>query len=127
MNTRDGAVGSVRTLTHFVDGRHTEGRSGRFGDVYNPTLGVKTGQVPLASRAEVAAAVDVASRALPEWANTSPLTRARVIFKFKELVEKHAEELALKISEEHGKVLSDARGSVQRGLECVEFACGIPH
>jgi len=127
MNTREGAVEGVQTLTHFVDGRHTGGRSGRFGDVYNPTSGERTGQVPLASRSETNAAVEAAARALPDWAATSPLTRARVMFKFKELVERHADELAMLISREHGKVLSDARGSVQRGLECVEFACGIPH
>jgi malonate-semialdehyde dehydrogenase (acetylating) / methylmalonate-semialdehyde dehydrogenase len=127
MNTRDVAVGKVAALTHFVDGRHIEGRSERFGDVYNPTLGTLAARVPLASKAEVDAAVAAAARAFPGWANTSALTRARVMFKFKALVEQHADELAGLIANEHGKVISDARGSVQRGLECVEFACGIPH
>jgi malonate-semialdehyde dehydrogenase (acetylating)/methylmalonate-semialdehyde dehydrogenase len=127
MNAPESAPTSVKNLSHFVDGRHRPGESGRFGDVFNPSLGRLTGRVPLASAAEVAAAVDAAARAYPDWAATSPLTRARVLFKFKSLVEAHADELAGLIAAEHGKVLSDAMGSLQRGLECVEFACGIPH
>jgi malonate-semialdehyde dehydrogenase (acetylating)/methylmalonate-semialdehyde dehydrogenase len=95
--------------------------------VFNPTLGVLRGTVALASRAETEAAIASAHAAFPDWAATSPLTRARVMFRFKELVEKHMDELAMLVSSEHGKVLSDAKGSIQRGLEVVEFACGIPH
>ena len=127
MNSSNAAAGTLRQVGHFVDGRPLPGSSGRYGHVFNPSLGVATAQVAMASRAEMVAAVDSAARALPAWASTSPLTRARVMFRFKELVERHADELSLLIASEHGKVLSDARGSLQRGLECVEFACGIPH
>ncbi len=127
MNTRDSGATGVRELSHFIGGKHQAGESGRFGEVYNPSLGAVSARVPLASRAEVGKAVANAQAAFPEWANASPLTRARVMFKFKELCERHYDELALLISNEHGKVLSDAKGSLQRGLEVVEFACGIPH
>ena len=127
MNTRDPSAVVVRELTHFVGGKHVAGESGRFGPVFNPTLGVQTGKAPLASKAETEKAIADAHAAYPEWSATSPLTRARVMFRFKELVEKHMDELAVLVSSEHGKVLSDAKGSIQRGLEVVEFACGIPH
>ncbi len=127
MNTRDPSAVVVRELTHFIGGRHVAGESGRFGPVFNPTLGVQTGKAPLASKAETEKAIADAHAAYPDWSATSPLTRARVMFRFKELVEKHMDELALLVSSEHGKVLSDAKGSIQRGLEVVEFACGIPH
>ncbi|MCA8889175.1 MAG: aldehyde dehydrogenase family protein, partial [Parvularculaceae bacterium] len=103
------------------------GSSGRFGDIYNPTTGEVQGKVALASIAEMTAAVDAAEKAFPGWAATNPQRRARVMFRFKELVEKDMENLAKLISSEHGKTLPDARGDVQRGLEVVEFACGIPH
>ena len=127
MNTRDPSAVVVRELTHFIGGRHVAGESGRFGPVFNPTLGVQTGKAPLANKAETEKAIADAHAAYPDWSATSPLTRARVMFRFKELVEKHMDELALLVSSEHGKVLSDAKGSIQRGLEVVEFACGIPH
>src|SRR5437762_572618 len=127
MNTRDAALAKVRELAHFVGGRQVRGESGRFGDVFNPTTGALSGRVPLASRAEAERAIAVAKEAFAGWSETSPLTRARVMFRFKELIERHMDELALLIASEHGKVLSDAKGSIQRGLEVVEFACGIPH
>ena len=127
MNTRDPSAVVARELTHFIGGKHVAGESGRFGPVFNPTLGVQTGKAPLASKAETEKAIADAHAAYPEWSATSPLTRARVMFRFKELVEKHMDELAVLVSSEHGKVLSDAKGSIQRGLEVVEFACGIPH
>jgi malonate-semialdehyde dehydrogenase (acetylating)/methylmalonate-semialdehyde dehydrogenase len=117
----------ARTLHHFVGGKKVAGTSGRFGDVFNPTTGEKSAEVPFASAQEVAAAIANAEAAFPAWSATSPLVRARVMFKFKELVEKNMDELARLISNEHGKVLSDARGSLQRGLEVVEFGCGMPH
>jgi malonate-semialdehyde dehydrogenase (acetylating)/methylmalonate-semialdehyde dehydrogenase len=117
----------VKELSHFVGGRHVAGRSGRFGDVFNPSVGELSARVPLATRGEVEAAIADAAAAFPAWSAQSPLVRARVMFKFKELVERHMDELALLLSSEHGKVLSDAKGSIQRGLEVVEFACGIPH
>ncbi|MGE3933844.1 MAG: CoA-acylating methylmalonate-semialdehyde dehydrogenase, partial [Rhodospirillaceae bacterium] len=116
----------VKTLTHFIGGRTSAGAGGRFGDVFDPATGELTARVPLASAGEVAAAVAVAREAFPGWAATPPLRRARVMFKFKELIERHADELARIVTAEHGKVLSDAHGSVTRGLEVVEFACGIP-
>ncbi|HEY6862866.1 MAG TPA: CoA-acylating methylmalonate-semialdehyde dehydrogenase [Burkholderiales bacterium] len=127
MNTRDAALAKVRELHHYIGGKHVKGEGGRFGDVYNPTTGALAAKVPLASRAEVEKAIADSKRAFAEWSETSPVARARVMFRFKELVEKHIDELAAIVSSEHGKVLSDAKGSVQRGLEVVEFACGIPH
>ena len=114
-------------LQHFVNGQRVEGGSDRFGDVYDPATGRVTARVPLASAADVKHAVDAAAAAFPAWAATTPLNRARVMFRFKELLEAHAGDLAKIITSEHGKVLSDARGEVTRGLEVVEFACGIPH
>ncbi len=130
MNTRDPTT-AVKELRHFIGGKHIAGchakSGGRFGDVFNPTLGQLSARAPLASKAEVEQAIADSQAAFPGWAATSPSTRARVMFRFKELVEKHIDELAVLVSSEHGKVLSDARGSIQRGLEVVEFACGIPH
>jgi malonate-semialdehyde dehydrogenase (acetylating) / methylmalonate-semialdehyde dehydrogenase len=116
----------MANLTHWINGRHVEGTSGRFGNVYNPATGEVSAQVPLASTAELNAAVDAAKAAFPDWAATPPLTRARVMFRYKALIEDNADELAALVTAEHGKVLSDAGGSVTRGLEVVEFACGIP-
>src|SRR2546425_859330 len=128
MNTRDAGLAKTRELTHFVGGKQVRGENGgRFGDVFNPTTGALAAKVPLASKAEVERAIAVAKEAFAGWSETSPLTRARVMFRFKELIERHMDELALLIASEHGKVLSDAKGSIQRGLEVVEFACGIPH
>jgi malonate-semialdehyde dehydrogenase (acetylating)/methylmalonate-semialdehyde dehydrogenase len=116
----------MANLTHWINGKHVEGTSGRFGDVYNPATGEVASQVPLASTAELNDAVDAAKAAFPDWAATPPLTRARVMFKYKTLIEDNSDRLAALITAEHGKVLSDAGGSLTRGLEVVEFACGIP-
>jgi len=120
-------TGQLEQLGHYIDGKRVAGNSGRSAPVFNPALGVATLQVALASAAETKAAIASAKRALPEWAATPPLRRARVMFRFRELIEQHSEELAAIITREHGKVLPDARGEVTRGLEIVEFACGIPH
>ena len=117
----------VRALSHFISGRDVAGTSGRSGDVFNPATGEVTATVPFASEPEVDAAVQSAKAAFPAWAATPPLRRARVFFKLKELLDRHQDELAAIVTSEHGKVLSDARGSVIRGAEVVEFACGIPH
>ncbi len=114
-------------LCHFIGGKTVAGTSGRYGEMFNPTTGEVAARVPFASSAEVEAAVTDSAKAFPTWAATSPLVRARVMFRFKSLIEENMDELAMLISRQHGKVLSDARGSVQRGLEVVEFACGIPH
>jgi malonate-semialdehyde dehydrogenase (acetylating)/methylmalonate-semialdehyde dehydrogenase len=117
----------TKDLHHFIGGKKVAGTSGRFLDVYNPSTGEVGARAPLATKAEVEAAIADSQKAFETWSRTSPLVRARVMFKFKELCEKHADEIALLIANEHGKVVSDARGSLQRGLEVVEFACGIPH
>jgi malonate-semialdehyde dehydrogenase (acetylating)/methylmalonate-semialdehyde dehydrogenase len=114
------------TLGHFVAGRHVAGTSGRVGPVSNPATGALRGHVAFASADEARAAIAAAEAALPGWAGVTPLQRARVMFRFKALLEAHADELALLLTSEHGKVLSDARGELTRGLEVVEFACGIP-
>jgi malonate-semialdehyde dehydrogenase (acetylating) / methylmalonate-semialdehyde dehydrogenase len=117
----------MRTINHFVGGQEVAGKSGRFGDVFNPATGEVQAKVALASKAEVDAAVKVAAAAFPKWSSTPPLIRARIMFRFKQLVEENMDAFAHIVTSEHGKVLSDARGSITRGLEVVEFACGIPH
>lgn len=117
----------MRSIDHFIDGRLVPGKSGRTGDVYDPATGHVSAKVAFASAEEVSSAVAAAARAFPAWAATPPLRRARVLFRFKDLIEKNLDALAAIVTSEHGKVLSDAKGSVTRGLEVVEFACGIPH
>jgi malonate-semialdehyde dehydrogenase (acetylating) / methylmalonate-semialdehyde dehydrogenase len=116
---------TVKQLGHYIGGKPTSG-SGRKGKVFNPATGAVSAEVALASGQETAAAIAAAEAALPAWAATTPLNRARVMFRFKELIERNADEISALITAEHGKVLSDARGELQRGLEVVEFACGIP-
>jgi malonate-semialdehyde dehydrogenase (acetylating)/methylmalonate-semialdehyde dehydrogenase len=113
-------------VQHYIGGREVAGASGRYGEVYNPALGTVARRVPFATEAEVGNAIAAAQAAFPAWAATPPLRRARLMFKFKELIERDLQALAELISSEHGKVVSDAKGEVQRGLEVVEFACGIP-
>ncbi|SAK92135.1 CoA-acylating methylmalonate-semialdehyde dehydrogenase [Caballeronia ptereochthonis] len=117
----------VAALTHYIGGKRVEGRSERFGDVFNPATGAVSTRVPLAGAPEVDAAVAAAKAAFPEWSETAPIKRARVLFKFKQLLDEHHDELAEIITREHGKVFSDAKGEVMRGIEIVEFACGIPN
>jgi malonate-semialdehyde dehydrogenase (acetylating)/methylmalonate-semialdehyde dehydrogenase len=115
------------TLHHYVNGQKVAGNSGRLGDIYNPAIGEVTKQVPFASRDEVRAAVAAAKAALPGWAATTPITRARAMFRLKSLIEEHLGELAELVSSEHGKTVPDSKGSITRGIEVIEFACGIPH
>jgi malonate-semialdehyde dehydrogenase (acetylating) / methylmalonate-semialdehyde dehydrogenase len=115
------------TITHFINGQAEFGSNIRHADVFNPATGEVTGRVALAEVVDVEMAIAAAQAAFPAWAATSPLARARVMFKFKQLLEEHADEIALAITHEHGKVFSDAKGELTRGLEVVEFACGIPH
>jgi malonate-semialdehyde dehydrogenase (acetylating)/methylmalonate-semialdehyde dehydrogenase len=117
----------MREIGHFIGGELVAGTSGKFGDVYNPAAGEVQARVALADASEVNKAVAVAAAAFPAWAATSPLRRARVMFRLRDLLERDRKELSAIITAEHGKVLSDADGEVQRGLEVVEFACGIPH
>ncbi len=116
----------LQQLGHYIDGKPAAGGSGRSAPVYNPALGVAATEVALASAAETRQAIASARAAFAEWSDTPALRRARVMFKFRDLIEQHAGELAAIITREHGKVLADARGEVTRGLEIVEFACGIP-
>ncbi|MEM5331599.1 CoA-acylating methylmalonate-semialdehyde dehydrogenase [Paraburkholderia sp. JHI2823] len=118
---------AVKQVSHFINGRIVEPSSGQFKDVFNPATGEVTGSVALASVAEVDQAVQAARAAFPAWNEMAPLKRARVLFKFKELLDKHHNELAMLITREHGKVFTDAQGEVVRGIEVVEFACGIPN
>lgn len=117
---------SLASIEHWINGRIVPGQSGRRADVFNPALGQVSGQVALANTAEVAQAVAAAQAAFPAWADTPPIRRARVMFKFLELMNRHRDELARMITAEHGKVFTDAQGEVTRGIDIVEFACGIP-
>ena len=117
----------MRDIPHFIDGARVSGKSGRYGDVFNPAIGEIGARVALATAAEVDVAVKSAEAAFPKWAATPPIQRARVMFRFKQLVEERMDELAAIITAEHGKTIVDSKGSLTRGLEVVEFACGIPH
>jgi len=117
----------VRELAHFVGGRQIAGESGRFGDVFDPNTGRVQARVPLASTAEVAAVIADAAAAQPAWAALNPQKRARVLMKFLTLVAAEIDSLAALLSSEHGKTVPDAKGDIQRGLDVVEFAVGIPH
>jgi len=117
----------MREIHHFINGKSVPGLSGRFGDVYDPNTGKVQARVPLASAAEIDDAVQKAVKAQAGWAAMNPQRRARVMFAFKALIEQNMEALAHLLSCEHGKVIADSKGDIQRGLEVVEFACGIPH
>lgn len=117
----------MREIDHFISGASVKGASGRFTDIYNPNTGEVQARVQLATDSEVDVAVRSAKAAFPAWAATNPQRRARVMFRFKQLLEDNIDELAELLSLEHGKVVADSRGDVQRGIDVVEFACGIPH
>ena len=117
---------NTSTLQHFVNGERVPGESNRFGEVYDPASGQVQARVPFATAGEVGEAVRAAKAAFPAWAATPPSQRARILFRYRDVLEAHREELARICSSEHGKTLDDARGSVTRGIEIVEFACGIP-
>ena len=117
----------MRDIHHFIDGASFTGASGRFADVFNPNTGEVQARVQLASVAEMDRAVQAAQTAFEGWSSTNPQRRARVMFEFKRLVEANMQDLAELLSAEHGKVVADSKGDIQRGLEVIEFACGIPH
>ncbi|MEU3709911.1 CoA-acylating methylmalonate-semialdehyde dehydrogenase [Streptomyces catenulae] len=117
----------VRELTHFIGGAPAPGTSGLFADVHDPNTGQVQARVPLAGRADTERAIADAAAAQPEWAEWNPQRRARVLLKFLQLVEGERDQLARLLSSEHGKTVEDAHGDLQRGLEVVEFAAGIPH
>ena len=116
----------MKDVGHWLNGARVAGASGRYGDIFNPAVGEVSGRVALASAAEVDSAVRAAKAALPAWSAQTPLRRARIMFKLKALIEEHMDELAGLVNSEHGKTIEDAKGSTTRGLEVVEFACGIP-
>ena len=116
----------MRAIDHFIGGGSVAAGA-RQGEVYNPSLGEVQATVCLGSATELQSAIDSANAALPGWSATNPQRRARVMFAFKALIERDMDELAELLASEHGKVVADARGDIQRGLEVIEFACGIPH
>jgi malonate-semialdehyde dehydrogenase (acetylating)/methylmalonate-semialdehyde dehydrogenase len=117
----------AKELTHFIGGKHVKGTSGRFTDAYQPMTGEVISRVPLASKAEVRAAVENAKAAQVAWGATNPQRRARVLMKFLDLVARDMEPLAELLAREHGKTIPDAKGDIQRGVEVIEFSCGVPH
>jgi len=117
----------MNLIEHFIDGKITKGSSKKTSKVYNPATGEQTSEVNLASKNDIDLAVQKAKHAFTEWSKKPAMQRARVLFKFKELIEKNSDEIIKLIVSEHGKVYEDAKGSLTRGLEVVEFACGIPH
>ena len=119
-------MSQVTNIAHYIAGAHTAGTSGRSQPVTNPATGQVTGSVALANVAEVDTAVAAAQAAFPKWSDTPPIRRARIMFNFLQLLNEHKDELARMITAEHGKVFTDAQGEVSRGIDIVEFACGIP-
>ena len=117
----------MQELTHYIDGTHIKGTSGRFANVMNPATGEIQGKVPLASKDELYNAVSVAAKAQPAWGAVNPQRRARVMMKFVDLLNRDMQKLAETLSREHGKTIPDAAGDVQRGLEVVEYCIGAPH
>jgi malonate-semialdehyde dehydrogenase (acetylating) / methylmalonate-semialdehyde dehydrogenase len=116
----------MHTIPHWIAGSQTTGASRRFGPVYNPATGAQQAQVALAEPSDVDAAVAAAAKAFTDWRDVSLVRRARVMFAMRDLIERHLDELAELVADEHGKVVSDAKGEVTRGMEVVEYACGIP-
>ncbi len=127
LETTSGNKNQLREVSHWIHGQAIHGTSGRSQSVFDPATGKQQATVPLANRAEVEGAIASAAAAAPEWGKQPPLRRVRILFRFRELLEQNADKIAAIITSEHGKVLSDAKGEVTRGLEVVEFATGIPH
>ncbi len=117
----------MREVGHFIGGKHVPGTSGRYSDIWQPMTGEVVGRLALASKAELRAAVENAKAAQIGWAATNPQRRARVLMKFLEMVQRDYDALADLLAREHGKTVPDAKGDIQRGLEVIEFAIGIPH
>jgi malonate-semialdehyde dehydrogenase (acetylating)/methylmalonate-semialdehyde dehydrogenase len=117
----------AREVGHFIGGEHVPGRSGRYSDIYQPMTGEVIGRLALASQAEMRAAIENAAKAQVAWAATNPQRRARVMMRFLDLVAREMDSLADLLAREHGKTIPDAKGDIQRGVEVVEFACGVPH
>src|SRR5215510_2976580 len=126
MSSQAAAAPDVQTLDNFIGGQWVKARASEFFDVHNPAVGDVIGRTPLSTSADVDAAVQAAARAFPAWRDTPVNTRAQVLYKFKAFLEEHFIELATTVTTEHGKTFDEARGSVRRGIECVEVACGAP-
>ncbi len=126
MSQTNATNATIAAIDHHINGRRVANSSGRSQDVFNPATGAVTGRAGLAAAEQVNAAVAAAAAAFPAWADTPPIRRARVMFKFLELLNQHRDELAHLITAEHGKVFTDAQGEVSRGIDIVEFACGVP-
>jgi malonate-semialdehyde dehydrogenase (acetylating)/methylmalonate-semialdehyde dehydrogenase len=124
--TPTGAGHDAELLSNFIDGRWVPSSATSHVDVHNPARGTLIARTPLSTAADVDAAVAAAARAFPAWSETPPVVRARAMFRFKALLEEHFEEIARQVTIEHGKTLDESRGSVRRGIECVEVACGAP-
>jgi len=127
MAQKAAAINAIRKVGNWINGEIVESRSDRYGDVFESATGERCAEVAMSNESDVDAAVAAAQAAFEGWSKTPVLRRARVMFKLKELIERDKDEIAALITQEHGKVLHDAAGSIQRGLEVVEFACGIPH
>ncbi len=127
MAEKAAALTAIRKIPHWIDGQPYESDSDRYGEIFDSATGEQCADVVMATEADVNAAVQSAHDAFASWSKTPVLRRARVMFRFKELIDRDRKEIAALITQEHGKVLHDADGSIQRGLEVVEFACGIPH
>src|SRR5262249_1455357 len=120
-------VSRMRAIQNFINGKSASANGGRAGRVYDPKTGAPQAQVAFSPAPAIDTPAAPPIGAFPGWSSTNPQRRARVLFAFKSLVEKHTDELAHLLSSEHGKVIADAKGDIQRGLEVIEFACGIPH
>src|SRR5262245_19488893 len=116
----------VKTLSNMIGGSWKISESTRFGECYNPSTGKVIARVPFSTAKEADATVKAAAAALPKWSETPAVERARIMFKFRALIESHFDEMAALVTREHGKTLAEARAEVQRGMEVVEFACGVP-
>ncbi len=117
----------MKIIKNYINGKHLESQSSNFSEIFNPSTGEVIGKVNLSNKNDLDIALDSCNKAMLDWQNTSPLKRSRIMFEFKNILNSNIEELAKIVSLEHGKTIEDAKGSITRGLEVVEFACGIPH
>ena len=115
----------MKTINHFINGKIYSDNKSRKGPIFNPAIGEQIAEVELASKSTVEMAIESSKKAFLKWSKTTPINRARILAKFKDLLVKNMEDLAVMVSEQHGKTIPDAKGSVQRGIEVVEYATGI--
>ena len=115
----------MKKISHFINGKIYSDSKSRKGPIFNPAIGEQIAEVELASKATVEKAIESSSKAFLRWSKTTPISRSRILSKYKDLLVKNMEELAVMVSEQHGKTIADAKGSIQRGIEVVEYATGI--